>query len=140
VNRGPFFLDACVPIYAAGTEHDYKEPCRRVLQAVAQGDLDAITDTEVIQEIAYRYHAIGRPEGLALAEEFLALIQDVLPVTRADVCRFLELQRAYPSLRPRDAIHVATMLGSGVTLIVTADRHFDAVREVERVHPVDLRW
>ena len=140
MTRGPVFLDACVPIYAAGAEHAYKEPCRRVLQAVAQGDLEAITDTEVIQEIAYRYHAIGRPEGLALAEEFLALMQDVLPVTRADISRSLELQRAYPSLRPRDAIHVAVMLEAGVNRILTADRHFDEVKGVERVDPAEIRW
>jgi predicted nucleic acid-binding protein len=127
-------------MYAAGRAHRYKAPCRRMLEAVARGDVEAITDTEVIQEIAYRYHAIGRPEGLALAEEFLGLMPVVLPVTRADLGRSLELQRRYPSLRPRDAIHIAVMLEAGVNRILTADRHFDEVSEVERVDPADLRW
>ena len=138
--RAPFFLDTCVPIYAAGAAHAYKEPCQRVLQAVAQGDLEAITDTEVIQEIAYRYHAIGRPEGLALAEDFLALMQDVRPVTRVEISRSLELQRVYPSLSPRDAIHVAVMLEAGIEKILSADRHFDGVKGIERMDPAEGRW
>jgi predicted nucleic acid-binding protein len=32
------------------------------------------------------------------------------------------------------------MLEAGVNRILTADRHFDEVSEVERVDPADLRW
>jgi predicted nucleic acid-binding protein len=108
---------------------------------VGEGEIEAVTDAEVIQEIAYRFHALRRrSQGLKLAEEFLSLMASVLPVTREDVARSLELQRAYPFLPPRDAIHVAVMVGSGLETIVTADRHFDRVKEVERVDPARLEW
>ena len=137
----PYFLDTCVPIYAAGRDHPYREPCARIVLAVGEGEIEAVTDAEVIQEIAYRFHALRRrSQGLKLAEEFLSLMASVLPVTREDVARSLELQRAYPSLPPRDAIHVAVMVGSGLETIVTADRHFDRVKEVERVDPARLEW
>lgn len=137
----PCFLDTCVPIYAAGRDHPYREPCARIVLAVGEGEIEAVTDTEVIQEIAYRFHALRRrSQGLKLAEEFLSLMGSVLPVTREDVARSLELQRAYPFLPPRDAIHVAVMVGSGLETIVTADRHFDRVKEVERVDPARLEW
>ena len=137
----PHFLDTCVPIYAAGRDHPYREPCARIVLAVGEGEIEAVTDAEVIQEIAYRFHALRRrSQGPKLAEEFLSLMGSVLPVTREDVARSLELQRAYSFLPPRDAIHVAVMVGSGLETIVTADRHFDRVKEVERVDPARLEW
>ena len=137
----PYFLDTCVPIYAAGRAHPYKEPCARIVLAVAQGEIEAVTDAEVIQEIVHRFHAIRRrADGLTLAEEFLTLMDTVLPITREDVIRSLGLQRAYPFLPPRDALHVAVMLGAGLHQMITADRHFDKVEEIERVDPTRLRW
>ncbi|MFB3880108.1 MAG: type II toxin-antitoxin system VapC family toxin [Armatimonadota bacterium] len=135
------FLDTCIPIYAAGKAHPYQEACARIMLAAADGELDAVTDAEVIQEIAYRFHAIRRRgEGLKLADAFLAVVETVLPVNRAVAARSLQLQRAYSFLSPRDAIHVASMGEGGISTIVTADRHFDRVREVERVDPIGFQW
>jgi len=136
-----YFLDTCIPIDAAGRDHPYREPCTRIVLAAADGKLEAVTDAEVIQEIAYRFHAIRRrAEGLKLAEAFLSLVEAVLPVTRREVTRSLQLQRTYPFLSPRDAIHIAVMEGAGLNRIITADRHFDRVKEVERVDPTGLEW
>jgi hypothetical protein len=133
-----YFIDTCVPIYAAGKAHEYKEPCSRIILAIAQGEIEVVTDTEVIQEIAYRAHAIGQlKEGLRLAEEFLTLMATVLPVTREDMSRALKMQHHYASLPPRDAIHIAVMLRAGLRQIITADRHFDQVREIERIDPAE---
>ena len=135
------FVDACVPVYATGGEHRYKASCARILVAIAGGEIEAVTDTEVIQELVYRYHAIRRQDaGLRIAGQFMSLVDQVLPVTRQDADLFLELSHTYPSLPPRDALHVAVMIGAGIERIVTADRHFDKVREVQRVDPLDLKW
>jgi predicted nucleic acid-binding protein len=140
-RRSACFLDTCIPIYAAGRSHPYQQACARIVLAVADGELEAVTDAEVIQEIAYRFHAIRRrAEGLKLADAFLSLVETVLPVDRAAATRSLQLQRTYPFLSPRDAIHVATMEGAGLTTILTADRHFDRVEEVERVDPIGFEW
>ena len=137
----PYFLDTCVPIYAAGREHPYKECCARIVLAVAEGELAAVSDAEVIQEITYRFQAIRRrQEGLKLAKEFLSLMERILPITREDAARSLELQRTYSFLASRDALHVAVMLGAGLEQIVTADRHLDRIREVRRVDPSSFRW
>jgi predicted nucleic acid-binding protein len=136
-----YFLDACIPIYAAGTDHPYRRPCLGILAAVEEGALAAVTDTEVIQEIVYHFRSRERAsEGVRLALDFLDLVQTVLPVTRETAVRFLGLQQEYPFLPPRDALHVAVMIGAGIERIVTADRHFDQVREVQRVDPLDLKW
>ena len=54
------FIDANVPIYAAGREHLYKQPCVRILRMVADNPQLFVTDAEVLQELLHRYLASGR--------------------------------------------------------------------------------
>ena len=54
------FIDANVPIYAAGRDHPYKEPCARILRALADDPQSFVTNSEVLQEIMHRYLASGR--------------------------------------------------------------------------------
>ena len=56
------FIDANVPIYAAGGDHPYKEPCARILRTVAEDPQPFATDSEVLQELLHRYLASGRRE------------------------------------------------------------------------------
>jgi uncharacterized protein len=140
-NSNTYFLDTNIPIYAAGRKHLYKSPCVRIILAVGESELDAITDAEVIQEIAHQSHALRRPDPNSIAEEFLRLMQDnVLPVTENDMARCLALLKQYPFLRPRDAVHVAVMLNAGIERIITADRHFDQVKEITRLDPLTFSW
>jgi predicted nucleic acid-binding protein len=39
---------------------------------------------------------------------------------------------------PRDIIHVAAMMGEGLDKIVSVDKHFDIIEEVDRIDPFDL--
>ena len=54
------FIDANVPIYAAGRDHPYKEPCARILRILADDPQSFVTDSEVLQEMMHRYLASGR--------------------------------------------------------------------------------
>ncbi|RMF84316.1 MAG: VapC toxin family PIN domain ribonuclease, partial [Nitrospinota bacterium] len=40
----PVFIDTNIPMYAAGTSHPLREPSQRVIRAIANGQLDAVTD------------------------------------------------------------------------------------------------
>jgi len=143
MSYSSYFLDACVPIYAAGGEHTYRQPCLSLMEAVAEGKIRVTTDSEVIQEIVYRYHSRRRrADGLRLAAQFLEAIGDdeVLPVTCADMVRAIELLHEHASLLPRDAVHVAVMQAAGVSRIITADRHFEQLPGLERVDPNDVKW
>lgn len=133
------FLDTAVFMYAAGSEHPLRGPCRTIVAKVRAGALDATTSTEVVQEILHRYVAIRRREfGAALAGQVLDGFAPVLPITHAVMRRVPALVAAYPELSARDLIHVATCIEDGIDTIVTPDRGFEAVREVRRVDPVDL--
>jgi len=133
-----YFLDANVFMYAAGREHPLKGPCVDVLRRVTQEELDVLTNSEVLQEILYRYSAVGELQrGLRLAR--LAVDQvagDVLPVTLSDMQRAFDLAARYGTgIRCRDAVHAATMLNNGLSHLISADSHFDVIAGITRVDP-----
>lgn len=128
------FLDTAVLMYAGGGPHQLRASAQRIVEAVADGTLDAVTSAEVVQEILHRFVAIGRQElGTRLARDVLDLFAPVLPITHAVMDRMPALVERYPRLAARDLVHVATCLEAGIGTIVSADRGLDAVIEVRRL-------
>jgi len=133
------FLDANVFLYAAGGDHPLREPCRLVLRKVEDGLLASNTSVEVVQELLYVLSRRGMPSrGVRLARAVLGLFPEMLPITRTDLGDACDLLGAHPGLRPRDAVHVATMRAHGVDTIVSADVHFDRVAGILRVDPAEI--
>jgi hypothetical protein len=135
------FIDTAILMYAGGTEHPLREPCQRVLEAVADGRVEAVTSVEVVQEILHRFTALGRAEvGAAMAQATLDLFAPVLPITHAVMRRMPDLIERYQGLAARDLVHVATCLEEGIADIVSPDRGLDAVPEIHRIAPDTSRW
>jgi len=133
------FLDSAVLMYAAGGAHPLREPCRRVLRQVADGELEAVTSAEVIQEILHRFTRIGRADiGAALARASLDLLAPVLPITHALMRRLPDLIERYPHLEARDLVHMATCQHEGIREIISPDRGFDAVDGLHRIDPAEF--
>ena len=134
--RSPIFLDSNVFLYAAGREHPLRDPCRRALDRLASGSVLAVTSSEVLQEILHVVSRTGaRGDAARLVRHVLDLVPDVLPVRREEVAHACELIEHDSRIDPRDAVHVATMRLRGLTEILTADRHFDAIEGIRRIDP-----
>jgi len=137
-----YFLDVNIIIYAAGQSSEYKEPCTRVLHNMKSGNLSAVIDTEIVQEILYRYHRLGLyDEAVKLAWYLLKLKPRVLSISQRDVESSIQLYHKYASkgIPPRDTIHLATMLNNQITKIITVDKHFGKIiNEVERIDPKEI--
>lgn len=122
------FIDTCIPMYAAGGDHPLKESCIEILLTVAQGKLEAYTDTEVFQEILHRYFKLNRrPEGIKIFSLFLKIMHGyVLPVQHQDMLLVAKLATEvnFLHLSSRDLVHLAVMLNNGIQRIITADRGF----------------
>ena len=130
------FLDTNVFLYAAGTAHPEKDACVHVLRRVADGSLEATTNSEVVQEVLYVLVRRGRREdGMALARRVAALFPDLLPVTRDDALGACDLLERYPKLSVRDAVHAASMIRNGIKRVISVDGDFDQIREIRRIEP-----
>jgi len=140
------FIDTNIVMYAVGKEHRYKSACARIISMIADGSFHKnvgtpVTDTEVFQEILYRYALVEKWErGILICKHFLELGLEVLPFDSSGVERMLKLAQAYKGrgIPPRDLVHVAVMIDHGIRKIVSVDSHFDLVNEVTRILPEDL--
>jgi predicted nucleic acid-binding protein len=137
----PIFLDTNVPIYAAGREHRLKEPCSQVVSLVAEYASSFVTDAEVLQELLHRYTAIRAWDAIGRDsfQSFVEVMQGrIEPVYALDVGRAASLVEAYATMEARDLLHLAVMQRLGVTRIVSADRGFDQVADIQRLDPADV--
>lgn len=123
-------------MYAAGEAHPHKNPSLEFLQRIVSGHVKAVTDAEVLQEILYRFCAIKlQAKATEVFEHFITVVPAVLPVTKRDAVRAKALINQHPGLPPRDAIHAAVVLNSGLKNICSYDRHFDRIPGLTRMEP-----
>ena len=123
------FIDANVPIYAAGGDHPYKEPCARILRILADDPQPFVTDSEVLQELMHRYLASGRwTLGREVVRAFAKAMRGRIQAVHAeDVTLAAELADRHPEVSTRDLVHAAVMQRLGVERIISADTDFERI-------------
>ncbi|MBS1250416.1 MAG: Ribonuclease VapC13 [Chloroflexi bacterium] len=135
------FLDVNVPMYAAGQPHPNKDDCVWVMSELSQGRITSVIDTEIIQEILYRYGALKRYQvATTMSASLLNLVAAVYPVSLEDIRLTLQLFHRYApqGVKARDLIHVAVMQNNEITKIISTDKHFDLVEGITRLDPKTL--
>jgi predicted nucleic acid-binding protein len=141
-----FLIDTNVVMYAAGRKHPYKSACADIISGIADGSFHRnvgvpVTDTEVFQEILYRYALVGKWQtGIVICQHLLELGLEILSVSSDEVPTMIALAEAYKdkAVSPRDLVHVSVMTSRGIKKIVSVDSHFDLIHEVIRVDPQEL--
>lgn len=125
------FIDSNVPMYVAGTAHVNREPSTRFMERVRSGEVAGCTSTEVLQEILYRYSALGRLDLAAKVYDlFVQMVPEIFDVTLGDTDVARDLLTSTGGLSARDAVHAAVMLNREVTAIATFDRGFERLGSV----------
>jgi len=93
------------------------------------------TDPLVLDEVIYvskKKYGIRLEDTLDFLDNIVLPNSVVLPVTINEYRRAREVMLKY-SVSPSDALHVAVMLNNSIRRILSEDRDFDRVKEVERV-------
>ncbi len=131
-------LDTTVLVYAVGAGHPLADPCRAIVDAVANGRVAATTTVEVIQEFAHvRARRRDRVDAAALARQYAALLAPLLVVDEATLERGLELFSETEALGAFDAVLAAAAIEHAADALVSADRAFASVGGLRALHPGD---
>ncbi|MCL5986150.1 MAG: type II toxin-antitoxin system VapC family toxin [Actinobacteria bacterium] len=141
-----YFLDTSIFMYARGKGHHYRASCSSLILAIGNGSFEqkygqAVVDSEVFQEILYRYCLINQWDtAMSLLQDVYALNLNILPVGEAEIMKMMELAIKYKELcvSPRDLVHAAVMLTNNIKDIISADRDFDRIEEIRRIDPITL--
>lgn len=129
-------LDTTVLVYAKGTDHPLRDSCRLLVEAIADGRLQATTTVEVIQEFAHvRARRRGRADAAALACDFAELLAPLTAPTERDLVEGLALFERSRRLGAFDAVLAAAAVTLGATAVVSADDGFSEIRSIEHVVP-----
>jgi len=139
MNVSVLFLDANLIMYSVGGPHPLREPCKKFLEKIKSREILGVTNTEVLQEILYRYFSIER--GLLGEIAYQSMIEfctDIFPVRVVDTDKALEILKRVNGITSRDAIHAATMIHNGVKEIVSTDPHFDLIQDIKRIDPTKV--
>lgn len=136
------FIDVNVFMYAAGKPHPYKDPCVQILADVENGLLSAVVNTEIFQELLYRYYHIKLAEkGVELCRQILQLPVKILPINEEDIRLAIDLFESHQNkdLKPRDGIHAVTMKSNDIHKIISADKDFDSIDFIQRIDPLNYK-
>lgn len=131
-------LDTTVLVYAKGADHHLRDPCRRILEAVAEGRCIATTTSEVIQEfVRVRARRRDRSEAVELGLAYAELLGPLIAPDGAALRAGLELYRRHPELDAFDAVLAATAMAAGAEALVSADRAYGVVGGLRHLDPAD---
>lgn len=129
-------LDTTVLVYAAGSDHPLRDPCRRLLRAITDGAVAASTTVEVLQELAHvRARRRTRADAERLAVDALDLLAPLVAVTDTHLRRGLTLFSRSERLGCFDAVLAAVVLDEPGATLVSADRAFAEVEGLATVYP-----
>lgn len=131
-------LDTTVLVYAAGGDHPLRDSCRRLVNAIGGGQIEATTTVEVVQEFVHvRARRRGRADAAALGAAYADLLAPLLPVTALDLHRGLALYRQVERLGAFDAVLAAAAMGRQATALLSADGAFADVPSLVHLVPDD---
>jgi predicted nucleic acid-binding protein len=131
-------LDTTVLVYAKGADHPLRDPCRRLIDAIAQGTLEATSTVEVIQEFVHvRAQRRERSDAVALGGDYADLLAPLLMLDEERLRRGLGLFEHNERLGAFDAVLAATAIDIDANALVSADRAFTGVPDMNHVIPDD---
>lgn len=129
-------LDTTVLVYALGTEHDLRDPCRALIEAVADGRVDATTTPEVIQEFTHvRARRTDRRDAARTAADYAELLDPLIAVQRHHLVAGLTVFERHVAIGAFDAVLAAVALEAGAHALVSADRAFSDIPGLNHVIP-----
>lgn len=139
MSKSIYFIDTNIFLYSVGRDHPLKPCSVNVIYRIRDGEITAVINTEIIQEILYHFQAIKQlPIGIRLAKDTVSISARIFPVEDADLSLAIELLESYPKIQTRNAFHAATMIHNGIKEIISTDPHFDLIQEVKRIDPTRL--
>lgn len=129
-------LDTTVLVYAKGADHPLRDPCRELMQAIADRQIAATTTVDVVQEFVHvRARRRGRGDAAGLGRDYAELLSPLLSVTSDDLARGLAWYEQSDQLGAFDAVLAAAAAAAGARAVVSADAAFGQVDAIAHVAP-----
>ncbi len=126
------YIDSNIFIYSAVDKSQLGRKCRKVIDKIEDGSLNAGSSYLVLDEVLWiLQNEIGKEDALESTKMFLSLPVKWIDVKRDIIYQSLNLyDRTH--LAPRDSIHLASMKKEKLTVLLSEDDDFDGIEGIER--------
>jgi predicted nucleic acid-binding protein len=129
-------LDTTILVYAKGEDHPLRDPCRDLIEAIADRHIEATTTVEVIQDFVHvRARRRDRADAAGLGLDYAELLAPLLHPNVEDLKTGLAIFESNDALGAFDAVLAACAARSGVEVLVSADTAFSGLTGVTHVIP-----
>lgn len=133
------FIDSNIFIYAAQAHPEFGKSCKKILQDIESRKIQATTTVLNIAEVAeFIDRNENRKASINVIELLLALpmdIEDVVKEHEIDALSIFSTSRA----NYFDTVFVAVMKEKFIDTIITNDSHFEDVKGIKVIKPLDYR-
>lgn len=130
-EKNVLYLDANIFIYAAINKEELGEKAAALLQRIQQGEEKAETSALTFDEVFWAVKKHNRELAFMVCRALLNFPNlEIIPADKEVASSALELINEF-HLDPRDAIHAATAILDKADFIVSADSHFNRVKELK---------
>jgi len=129
------YLDTNIFLLPMLYEGDKANKAKEILESMVEGNLQCATASLTLDEFAWVIIKIKKNRKIAIeaCKDILELPNlKILAVSNTDVILALEYMEKYEQLKPRDAIHLAVCINSGIFTIISDDSDFDNINEINR--------
>lgn len=122
-------------IYEVGAVEEAKRS-RDLLLRIALGDVEACTPIITWDEVVWVVRrALGLEPSMEQGKRFLTFPNlKFLAVKKSIILRAQEILEKY-GVKPRDAIHTATVIENKITNIASYDKDLDVIKVIKRIEP-----
>ena len=133
-----YFVDSNVFFYAKIFDRVYGDACAGVLDKIERGELEAVTSTLVVVELANALRRYGLGDEVRdVVDAVFSLEMRVFEVDSIDVRTAAGIFDEF-RVSPYDCVHAAVMKKAGVVEITSADKDFDKIEWIKRRDPKNI--
>lgn len=130
------YCDTNIFIYYAEPKSAYYKKCLDFLTYCQEESISIVTSSETIQEIIhYSQRTNQLPEGINVCNIVMNMVDDLFPINAETIKEYLYMIRSYPKTPSRDILHVASCRQYQIKYMITFDKDFKSIKEIQAVRP-----
>jgi len=124
-----FAVDSMILIYFTEDNPKFADQAEKLLKNASHITISAMGFGEILAGFEKQNDKNGKLQFLSFLEALKNI--SIISFTKQEALIFAQLRAKYPSIKPPDAIHLATAICSGADAFVTNDKNLRQVEEIE---------
>lgn len=127
-NTNSIAVDSMILIYFTEDHPKFADQVEGILKKASHITISTIGFGEILAGFEKKNDKKGKLGFLSFLESLENI--SIISFTKQEALIFAKLRAKYPSIKPPDAIHLATAISSGVDYFLTNDKKLTKVEEI----------